>query len=168
MSAINCSSCGEEHAFEEMEAAFFYPDAYLEIPENERETRTFVSGDFCILGVERFFVRCVVPIPLVDAPGEYHWGVWAEVDRDTFQTILDTWIDPPDQQSLTRLDASIANEIPYYGGTLGQPAQLQRHIGRWRPSLYAVGDSSLSAEQRAGVPKSKVVEYLLSVRQDAA
>src|SRR5262245_23958948 len=133
MDLVRCVICGKEHALEEAEIAYTYPDAYLEISADQREARADTHPDFCCLDRERFFVRCLIPIPLLDLPRIYRWGVWAEVEKDTFGEIVQTWR-ASDQESLPRLIGTIANEISYYGRTLGLRVELERRTDS-RPLL---------------------------------
>ena len=70
MDKVRCGTCGGEHDLSEMEPSYTYPDAYLAIDPEERDTRATVGTDECRLhdGMDRdprYFLRVLLPI----APG---------------------------------------------------------------------------------------------------
>ncbi len=52
-------------------------------PDSLKE-RAVLNEDLCVLDHERFFIRGVVPLPLIGAHRSMGIGAWAEVLRTTF------------------------------------------------------------------------------------
>src|SRR5262249_13596645 len=61
------------------------------VPNDRVMTSThFLSEDFCRLRGEHFFVRCVLPLPLIGYPGKtYCYGVWSMLSPADFQAYLE-------------------------------------------------------------------------------
>ncbi len=106
----------------------------MSLTPSERSARVKESDDLCAIwgraeGEDhRYFVRCVLKVPLLDAPDETGWGIWADVGEVDFRRIVDTWSDP-DQVSLPPMEAVLANRVPDYPETTwndGRAADEQR------------------------------------------
>ena len=165
---MRCPECGDEHG--ELEPAFGLPDDVFVLPADERAERLHGNQDLVILSGatesdERFFVRCVLPVRLVDVGGETRWGVWAEVDEADARRIFDLW-DEPDQAGEPPIAARIANALPGYPDTIGLPVQLQLTGPTSRPALTFPSDSihPFAREARAGVRLHRLAEWLSHLR----
>lgn len=151
-----CSKCGRVHAPETEEVAFDHPDAYLEIPEGEREARCRWSADLCHVDRSRFFVRGVMPFPVPELGHPWMLGAWAEVDGPTFLRILSTWT-LEDQRPLSAMEGRLANAIDCFERSLGEPLHLHLTGPRTRPELIlAHAEGGLGRFQQAGLPVDEV------------
>jgi hypothetical protein len=68
---MKCSTCGEEH--ELLDPSFSRPDVIFTMSAEEKKDRVMESNDMCALRGEgespdRYFVRCTLPVQLLDAP----------------------------------------------------------------------------------------------------
>jgi len=157
--SVVCATCGKAHPRADTEIFFKRPDPYLEVPEAERAARTKVDDDLCMIDETRFFVRSLLPIPVTDGGKDYCWGVWAEVAEAGFKRILELW-SSPEQVNEPIIDARLANEMPYYGGTLGLRVALHLTGPTTRPSVSLVDDHPLlSNQQTEGVDRSEVLAF---------
>jgi hypothetical protein len=160
---MKCSICGEEH--ELLEPAFARPDVIFAMTAEEKRGRVSESNDLCALrGVDepdRYFVRGVLPVRLLDAPDTTAWGLWAEVAEDDAKDIYDRW-DDPDQAAHPAFEATLANQIPGYPDTLGLPLALRLTGPKTRPALAFAGSSihPFVRECLAGVCVHRVMEWL--------
>jgi hypothetical protein len=98
----------------------------------------------------------VLAVPCTEAPGEFRWGAWAEVDRSVFELYLELW--DKDASSEPVCAGALANSLPTYEDSLGTPVFIQFNGLTQRPSLYTKLDdhSLLAMEQRQGID---VVRY---------
>lgn len=147
-----CSSCGRHHPGLPTDWGYKMPDEVHALDYITRYTRCHLNPDLCTLDDSRHFIRGVLPVPLLDAPGaSFHWGVWVEVDRATHDTYAQGF--KLDLSTLPRAHATLANHIPGYGGTLGLPVELQYAGADQRPSIWFPPDfiHALALEQRAGI-----------------
>jgi len=164
MDRVRCSQCGEEHDLSEMEPSFAYPDAYFEVPEEQRaKCITFAGGGAaCTIRcaeefAERHFLRALLPIPVRGEDDAFCWGVWVEVSESDFAR--------SHEQSYGEelaFDATLANEIPGIAPSLGLAGELQLVEPSLLPPflLTEESDHPLVDEQRDGVYPERVLEWL--------
>ena len=88
--SYKCSECDEIHD-DLPDIAADKPDYWWTVPEDEREARTELTGDTCIIDDEDFFIRGVIQIPIHDYPRDFGFGVWVSQKRENFQTYLDNF-----------------------------------------------------------------------------
>ena len=78
-----CPSCTDKHdGFPALSYAL--PDVIFALPVAERNARAVVSGDLCILNDDRFFIRCVMTVPVQNCQGVIEYGAWVEVGARDF------------------------------------------------------------------------------------
>jgi hypothetical protein len=162
---MKCATCGEEHDL--LDPAFRRPDAVGSFPREERAARVQESDDLCAIWAtsddesHRYFVRCVLKVPLLDADDVTAWGVWAEIAEADFRLIVDRWSDPQ-QADLPPMEAALANAIPAYPDTVGLPATLRMTGPTTRPALSFEGVSAhpFVLECQKGVCTHRVMEWL--------
>ncbi len=152
---MRCSQCGKDHDL--LEPSFRRPDIVFALPPEERRRRIVRdSDDLCVLSGEdgnRWFVRCILPIPVHEYPDGTAWGFWAEVSERDFATIEKNWT-TEDQSRLGPFDATIANETKTLPGTMGLKVLLKPTGPKTRPVLrFAEGSShQLAVYAESGVP----------------
>jgi hypothetical protein len=78
-----CPSCTDKHdGFPAL--AYAMPDVIFAMPVAERDARAVVSGDLCILDDDRYFIRCVMTVPVLGCDDTIEYGPWVEVDGRDF------------------------------------------------------------------------------------
>ena len=124
------------------------------------------DDDICALRgdkgtANRYFVRCTLPVQLLDAPGRSCWGLWAEVSEPDSVVICNAW-DDPNQNKLSPIEARVANRIPGYPDTIDLPVTLRLTGPTTRPELSMRSDSlhPFARECLAGVCTHRVQEWL--------
>lgn len=165
MDRILCDCCGQEHDLSEIEPSYTWPDAYLELPEDEREFRVLATSDSVLIRdladtERRFFLRVLLPFSVRGEDTRYSWGVWVEVSQADWERVDELWSDP-DQGSEPPFPAVLANSLSGYARTLGLHGMVQLTGPNWVPdfTLLASVDHPLAAEQREGVYPERVVEW---------
>ena len=154
-----CAQCGKEHPISEMELTFRRPDAVASLSQAERDSRARESRNFCVLDDERFVVRVLLPLPVHGREDRYHIGLWAEVDRHSFDRVYELW-EESDRENEPPMSSRLANEIPFSEGSLGMSANLQMMGGESRPFLYLLPSSNpLFSDQKSGVSAHRINEY---------
>jgi hypothetical protein len=163
---IRCSQCGEEHDIFSIEPRYGRPDAYLQIPADERDLRTRCGDDWCRLRdrsgtLEQFFLRVRMPVEVLGEGRQLHWGVWAEVTQHVYQRILDLW-DETDQAAEPPLPGRLANALPNYPSTLGLEGSIHLSGPTTAPSFRLAGDLDhpFAREQRSGVYPERALEWV--------
>jgi hypothetical protein len=166
MSTIRCAECGKEHDLSGIEPSYRYPDAYLALPEAERESRVRHTRDYCILypeekgGAPRCFVRGVLHVTVHGEPGTIGWGLWAELRPAEFDRVWNLW-DDPEQRREPPLACWIANHVRRYPETVGLPALLRLETPATRPTInLAPGlEHPFAREVSAGVDLPRSLEW---------
>ncbi|QSI78204.1 DUF2199 domain-containing protein [Niveibacterium microcysteis] len=156
-----CSVCGKSHEGAPTDTAFALPDDVWALPEEQRSARAKWTSDLCQFG-ERYFIRCLLPVPFSDTSGYYGWGAWAEVEWPVFERYLAIYeVDATDEPEAKGL---LANNIKEYGATLGLPVRIRFGISSQRPKLaFAQSEShALAREIQAGMPASRYHQILVS------
>jgi hypothetical protein len=133
---------------------------------DEKKDRVLENQDICALRGDgghpnRYFVRCTLPVRLLDAPTTMRWGLWAEVAEKDSVIIWNAW-DDPEQDKIPAMQASVANRIPGYPDTTGLPVLLRLTGPKSRPELSLRRDSPhpFVRECQAGVSIHRVREWL--------
>jgi hypothetical protein len=160
-----CSQCGEEHDLSDIEPSFDRPDAWSDIPEEERSSRTWDGGKVCVLremdsAPRRHYLRVVLPIPVRGEAGVYNWGVWVEVSAAHFDVTLNRWEDP-EQSSEAPFPGLLANELPDMPPTLGLGGSVQL-VGPERVPDFFLDptiDHPFVREQEHGVFPERLLEW---------
>ena len=165
---MKCSTCGEYHDL--LEPTFRRPDAVVRLTDADRASRVKESEDLCAIWAgsdgdqHRYYVRCVLPVRLLDSPEGSAWGLWVEVAEANFHLVVEKWSDPG-QADLPAIEAALANSVPGYPDTIGLPANLRLTGPTTRPEI-AFDASSIHpfvVECRNGVCAHRVSEWLAGV-----
>jgi hypothetical protein len=154
-----CSICGKEHAGLITDWAFKLPDEVWNIPEPERSEVARFNNDLCQWG-ERYFIRCVLEVPLNGQDGFFGWGAWAEVEWGVFERYLELYDE--DGWSEPACSGALANDLSEYGQTIGVPVLIQFRDATKRPSLELLptDQSLLAREQREGIDDRRYHEIV--------
>lgn len=102
-----------------LEHSFKLPDDVFALGE-ERVERTRISRNFVSLDDKRFYVRCLLPVP-VELYQTWTVGLWIEVSQEDYEGVWHAW-DDPDAWSRLCFNGTLANdatslELPVRAGT---------------------------------------------------
>lgn len=154
-----CSQCGIEHPIDGLELSFKRPDVVAELTSEQRSNRVQENSDLAVLDGERFFVRGVLPLPVVGGARPYNIGAWFEVDQRSFERIYVLW-DEVGQANEPPFRASLANEIPLLPQNMGLAAELQLTGTFTRPTVRLLSaPHPLVREQLEGITAHRAYEY---------
>jgi hypothetical protein len=166
MEKVRCAACGEEHDLLEMEPSYGRPDAYFEIPKEQREyLANFSTDDGRIRDTDdterRHFLRVLLSIPVRGEERDVAWGVWVEVSGSDWERAYELW-DDPRQVNEPPFRATLANTLRGYEGTLGLPGRVRLTGPKTAPlfELDAGVDHPIAREQQEGVYAERVIEWV--------
>ena len=157
-----CTSCGEQHQGMFAIGACapdYWPNAG-DFENNDALSMDgdFLSEDFCVLGGEDFFVRCVFEIPVLGMDEKFGFGVWSTLSRDNFQLYVDQFNEtsPHDQSPWF---GYFSNSLRGFEETVPEPCEVHPQPNRQRPVLILLNeDHQLARAQREGISPERVLE----------
>ena len=166
MDRVRCATCGEESDLLAMEPSYGRPDAYFEVPEDQREYLTSFSNDDGRIrnaddSERRHFLRVLLSIPIRGEQRDVAWGVWVEVSPSDWERAYELW-DDPKQAKQPPFPGTLANTLRGYEGTLGLPGRVRLTGPTTAPLFELAADVAhpLAREQREGVFGERVVEWV--------
>ncbi|WP_454717766.1 DUF2199 domain-containing protein [Caulobacter segnis] len=139
---------------------FELPDEVFALSDEEQAEQVRYNDDLCQWG-DRFFIRCILPVPLKGADDYFGWGAWAEVEAEVFERYLELYEE--DGREEPPHPAKLANRLaPYPGTTLGTRVLIQFQTPDERPTLALLESdkSRLAQEQRDGIDAARHREIL--------
>jgi hypothetical protein len=158
---LPCAGCGQRHQGV-VDLGWPHPVQWPggKVASNQevRLEGDFLSEDLCVVGGEAFFVRCLLPVPLLGAPGALGLRVWASLARPNFERYVAAF-QQPDDSALGPWFGWLCTRIPGWPDTEALPADVIPHGDRQRPRLRLhPGAHPLVAEQRAGIGFDRLLE----------
>jgi hypothetical protein len=151
-----CKTCGQEHDEWPPDQATKRPDEIWDLPAAERAARAKEGDDFCMLDETRFFIRAVLPIPLLDRGGSWGLGLWVEVSESDCRRYYQLYdVDATEEPGFA---GRIANALPSFPDALGMSVHVKLGPASERPILWCQDESSdrLSLAQKRGMTDSEV------------
>jgi len=131
----------------------FSPNSAVEVSDN------FCSEDFCILGGEHYFIRCLLELPIVGAGEQkFGYGVWSSLSEDNFRLYVDHF-DDGDLASLGPWFGWFSNRLNGYPDTTSLKCQIHPQGDHQRPSVELEANGHpLSDEQINGIGFDRFLE----------
>lgn len=131
-----CTCCGKAMVGLPMDLAYQRPDRWDDLGADQK-AQSLLQSDFCCIrpadGSEAYFIRALLPIPVVDFEAEFRFGVWVAVSRESFRIYADGFkTDIYRQESCI---GHIANAIPDVASSLGLETRVWFENGGLRPRL---------------------------------
>lgn len=158
-----CGCCGEAHGGLFDLASWkpeFWPGAEEQQPNTNLSGATHIlTEDFCILEGEHHFVRAVLELPIIGAPGEvFGFGVWSTLSERNFRLYAQTF-DSGEQDELGPWFGWFSNRLKGYPDTLNLKCQVRPRGGRQRPLIELdATDHPLAVEQQHGITFDHLLE----------
>jgi hypothetical protein len=118
-----------------------------------------LTEDFCVLGGEHFFVRCVLQLPILGRPETFFgFGTWATLSKKNFDRNLATF-DSGRQGRLGPWFGWFSNRLMGYPDTLNLKCQVHPRDGRQRPYIELdPTEHPLAIEQQQGIAFDRLLE----------
>ena len=161
--AWKCTSCGETHRGL-FDLGCAKPDAWPDSEEYSpnsaaKDATHCLTEDFCVLNGEHYFVRCVLELPLVGAPGEaFGFGVWSTLSKKNFEIYQETF-DSGEQGDLGPWFGWFSNRLKGYPDTLNLKCRVHPKAGRQRPWIeLEPSGHPLAQESRDGITYERLLE----------
>jgi hypothetical protein len=160
-----CSECGERHPSTNIELTFERAQAIAELSDDERTPdKCRESHDLSALwgscdSEDRYFVRGVMPFAVREQHRDYSLGVWVEVEKSSFDRILELWKDEQ-QSEEPPFSGRLANLIPFHESTLGLLVDVRLTGPNTRPQFFLRQSTHmLYLEQVHGISLHQAAQY---------
>jgi len=157
-----CAQCGADHEgmFDlAADAPVHWDGAEVYEPNGAlRRDGDFLSEDFCVLGGEHFFVRCVFDIPVHGMAEKFGLGVWSTLSRANFDKYVDGF-DSGQYSDLGPWSGWFANSFKPFASSTNQACWVHPQLGRQRPTLSLQDNGhELAIAQHEGITPERLLE----------
>jgi hypothetical protein len=152
-----CRGCGRNHDGLPFsygaEAPAYWHDGLRD------DERSVLEDEICIVQAQHYFVRARLVIPVLDAEGDFEWGVWVSLSRDSFRRVLDRWTTPGREHD-PAFFGWLSTQLPVYPAeTLNLKTEVHTEAVGTRPHVVLEPtDHPLAVEQRDGITTNRVQE----------
>jgi hypothetical protein len=155
---FRCRTCGKYHRDLPLSYGAEAPLVYYDIPEDERESRTLLSSDQCVIDEKFFFIVGNIDIPILGRDEKFSWSVWVSLSLKNFKRAYELWT-TPGRESEPPYFGWLSTRLPGYPDTLNLKTMVHtRSVGR-RPFVELEPiDHPLAVEQRNGITWDRVKE----------
>jgi hypothetical protein len=120
-----CRAQGHGGTAEPLEHSFGMPDEVFALGD-DRTQRAEIRRNFVSLDGARFFVRCLLSIP-VEGYDAWSVGLWVEVARTDYEWAWNAWEDPSAYPAL-HFSGTLANDLAELDLPLALGAALRVHV----------------------------------------
>jgi len=145
-----CATCGEKHEGDPWNFAADFPDMYARMSPDEREIRSLIGSDQCIIDSEIFCIRGCLDIPIIGSDDVFCWGLWARVNELAYDAIDANWLRVGKEKILGPFSGRLVNSLSVYSvDTFNLKVTVQiRPVGERPVFIVDVADHPLAIEQR--------------------
>jgi hypothetical protein len=94
-----------------LDVAYNKPDQWSDDFKDDKNC--FLNEDYCNIRDEEFYVRGVIPIPIIGTDQFFMYGVWGSVSKKSFDLVLNADEDPK-RDEIPRLFSWLCNSVAGY------------------------------------------------------
>ena len=151
MAGFLCSTCGQFHDEPPLCFGPLAPDAWMDLPEAERETRGQISSDSCVIDGTQFFILGRIVLPINDHPEPFVWLAWVSLSEKNFERAGELWhVEGREQEPACF--GWLQSSLPYQPGTLNLKTMVHTQPVGERPIIeLEPTDHPLAVAQREGI-----------------
>ena len=158
--SFKCGTCGKIHIGLPMDMAYKNPAAYFKIPAKERAARIYSTDDSCVIDDVEFYIRGVLPIPVINSDDEFRWGLWAKVEESDFNIYSKYW-DGHIPENLPPINGHLSGGMKDYLESDMTPFEIYLQSDNQRPFFKVLSnDSELGIDQQKGITMEKVHSFV--------
>lgn len=140
-----CGCCGQTFENWPLDVSFNRPDEIWKMPEDERAKRAWESSDLCVLDDAKFYLRGVLYVPLIEHDEKWGIGLWVQVSQDNFERYMRLY--DVDGSLEAPFEGLVANNMPAFGGVLGETVQVRLGNSKQRPTFVIDANEGISTSQ---------------------
>lgn len=156
---FRCATCDEVH--EGLPAlGFDCPVQYLSVPEDERDARTWLTSETCVIDDTHFFVHARLKIPVIGYEDAIDYGVWISLSEKNF-TRFEELLEEPGREREGPWFGWFCSRLPGYPDTLFLKTNLHLRPVPLRPLVeLEPTDHPLAVDQRNGISPERAAELV--------
>jgi hypothetical protein len=154
-----CSCCGQTHSTMPFSFAADFPDNYANMTADERDSRTVISSDQCVIDGSEFWIRGCLEIPIRDTGEIFMWGLWASLFEEDFDMIDNHWDTPNRENLIGPFKGRLGNKLSLYPQTANLKLTVQIEPLGTRPLFFIDESHPLQIEQEKGISLNTARKY---------
>ena len=156
--AWTCSCCGRQFDELPLDWNAEAPLPYELIPESERQSRARLTGSFCTIDDNEFYIRGLIELAIIGRTERFAWGAWTSLSAASMATISQAW-DKPDRAG--HFFGWLCTALPLYPETLKLKTRVHLRAPPIAPFIeLEPTDHPLAVEQRRGISIERVIEMV--------
>lgn len=150
-----CAICGQEHGelpHVGSAAPFHWADAL------DKDPRSLLTGDICIIKGRDFFIHGVIEIPVHDYEYAFGWGVWVSHKQENFEVYRDHF----DSTKIGPFFGWLCTEIVFYPESTLELKTMAHYRGEGLRPRIVLEESAhpLYRQQRDGISLAEAWEMV--------
>ena len=132
---------------------------YANMKREERDLRTIIGTDQCVVDQKWFFIRGCLEIPVLSSTEPFLWGLWASVREEVFDEISESWEQKGRENVRGPFKGRLANSLSPYPETLNLKVKILIQPIATRP-LFIVEqlEHPLAVEQQTSISEERARE----------
>ncbi|MBX3505607.1 MAG: DUF2199 domain-containing protein [Parvibaculum sp.] len=155
-----CRCCGKRYETLPLDFATDAPASWLALSERDREERTRISADVCIVDDKDIFIRGCLEIPILDHPEKFTWGLWVSVSEQSYERIVELWGGSVPDNEPPKF-GWLCNSVGIYPPAVGLKTNLHLRSDGLRPLIeLEPTNHPLALDQRDGISMERVKEIV--------
>lgn len=154
---FSCSCCGEIHkgvpSFGARAPIYFYY-----VPQNEREERTSLTSNTCVIDDEEFFIYGCLEMPIIECEEIFVFGVWISLSESNFYKFQDL-LSVQDREHQKPMVGWLSSWIHPFEGTEKLKARIHFRNNGIRPYVeLEPTEHPLAVTQKNGISEHLIDE----------
>lgn len=152
-----CRCCGDAHDGLP-DIGFTAPYFWDEMDAAARPADNKLNSDFCVVGGEHYFIRCVLDVPVRGTDAVLGWGVWVSQSKSNYELYGEAFDATPGRVTFGYL----ANRLPNYPDTLNMPTQVHWQTDGNRPLVELdESDHPLYRDWVDGITRERAIDFAM-------
>ena len=119
---FRCSQCDKVH-IGLPDVCFPTPDCVRDLPQEEFDATCLISEDICIAGGDKYFIYCMLEVPIIDYPDRFGWGVWCQTSWTPYKCYWES-LSGLHVDGLPPAGARLANDLAPLPSTPGTRCEI--------------------------------------------
>jgi hypothetical protein len=141
------------------------PDEYANLTE-EQKLEAQIADSQCFIPPNRYFLRCVLEIPIREHHEAFLWGLWVTVHEKDFKEFDDYWSTAGKALFVGPYKGRIANKIKeiYSPSTMNLKCRIiVQPVGQRPLIIIEEPEHPLAVQQKFGIDKALAMELARKV-----